>query len=50
MRKAGYLCFAIVVAVAAGGCASMDKSNRQRQVASMLSYLYPGSEQAPAAS
>lgn len=30
------------LAMALGGCASMDKSTRQRQVASMLAFLYPG--------
>jgi rhombotail lipoprotein len=30
------------------GCASMDKSNKQRQVASVLSFLFPGKEEPPA--
>ena len=29
------------------GCASMEKTTRQRQVASVLEYLYPGTDQAP---
>lgn len=32
-----------------GGCASMESSTKQRQVASMLAFLFPGSSQAPAA-
>lgn len=30
-----------------GGCASMEKSTKQRQVASVLAYLFPGSEKTP---
>ncbi|MCK6423622.1 MAG: rhombotarget lipoprotein [Burkholderiaceae bacterium] len=30
-----------------GGCAAMDQGNRQRQVASVLSFLFPGKEQPP---
>lgn len=45
----GWACLAAGVLVAAlSGCAAMDSSSKQRQVASMLAYLYPGSE-APAA-
>jgi rhombotail lipoprotein len=41
--------FVVVAALAVvGGCASMDNSTKQRQVASMLAYLFPGAE-APAA-
>jgi rhombotail lipoprotein len=40
---------AIFVVLAAGAvlaaCASMEKTTKQRQVASMLAYLFPGSEQ-----
>lgn len=32
------------------GCASMDKATKQRQVASLLEYLFPGREQVPPAS
>lgn len=32
------------------GCAAMDQKNKQRQVASVLSYLYPGKDEPPAAS
>ena len=32
------------------GCASMDQASKQRQVASMLSFLFPGSSQPPPAS
>jgi len=45
------LCWAVVLfALAAGlaGCASMDASTKQRQVASMLSFLFPGSAEPPA--
>jgi len=47
MAKIGKYLLVALVAIAAGGCASMNKTTRQRQVASVLSYLYPGSEQAP---
>lgn len=30
-----------------GGCASMEPDTKQRQAASVLTYLYPGAEQAP---
>ncbi|CAD5369882.1 conserved hypothetical protein [Rubrivivax sp. A210] len=33
-----------VVGLAVVGCASMESKTKQRQVASMLTYLYPGSE------
>lgn len=33
--------------IALAGCASLEPSTRQRQVASVLTFLYPGSEQPP---
>ncbi len=41
--------FLVMVSVAFGlsGCASMDATSKQQQVASVLSYLYPGSESHP---
>lgn len=47
MRK--LMCFlaAALAAMTLGGCASMEKNARQRQVASVLSYLYPGSNNVP---
>jgi rhombotail lipoprotein len=39
----------VVLLVSIGGCASLDNTTRQRQVASVLSYLFPGSEAAPPA-
>ncbi|HKI64657.1 MAG TPA: rhombotarget lipoprotein [Burkholderiales bacterium] len=47
MRKIGKYLVVALVAIAASGCASMNKTTKQRQVASVLSYLYPGTEQAP---
>ena len=38
---------ATLSATLVGGCASMEPATKQRQVASVLSYLYPGSERAP---
>lgn len=47
--RGGRLWVLVVAAlVALAGCASMEGSTKQRQVASMLAYLFPGSEQ-PAA-
>lgn len=47
MRKSLWLLVAALAAALAGGCASMNKTTKQRQVASVLAYLYPGSEQTP---
>lgn len=47
MRKIVLLLIPALVAAVVGGCASMEKTSRQRQVASVLTYLFPGSEQAP---
>ena len=45
-KIASYFVVALA-AIAVGGCASMNKTTKQRQVASVLSYLYPGTEQTP---
>lgn len=42
------LCAALLSALA--GCASLEQSTKQRQVASVLSFLFPGAEQPPPAS
>ncbi len=47
MRKISWIAIATLVAMAITGCASMEKTTRQRQVASALSFLFPGSEQTP---
>jgi rhombotail lipoprotein len=46
MRKI-IIVFAAVLSVALIGCASLDTNSRQRQVASVLAYLFPGSESTP---
>ncbi len=38
---------ALSLCVALAGCASMESSTRQRQVASVLTFLYPGTDQPP---
>ena len=50
MRRCLLFLALVLTAVGTISCASMDKSSRQRQVASMLSYLFPGADQPPAAS
>lgn len=47
MKRLALAVAAMLVAVGLVGCASMDKSSKQRQVASMLSYLFPGSTEVP---
>lgn len=37
----------LLLVVGLAGCASMDKDAQQRQVSSVLSYLFPGSEKVP---
>jgi rhombotail lipoprotein len=37
----------LVASLALAGCASMEQSTKQRQVASVLSFLFPGSDQPP---
>ena len=49
MRKVKCL-LSLALLVAIGGCASLDNTTRQRQVASVLTYLFPGSEAAPSTS
>lgn len=48
IKRLGVLALAACLALA--GCASMEQSTRQRQVASVLAFLFPGSEQPPAPS
>lgn len=50
MKRLAWVVIAILVAVGAAGCAGMSKESRQRQVASMLAYLFPGSAEPPAPS
>ena len=40
----------VALVVALVGCASMEPSTKQRQVASVLAFLYPGTEEVPAPS
>src|SRR5260370_17512885 len=47
MRAIAWFLTATLLAMLAGGCASMEPTTKQRQTASVLSYLFPGSEQAP---
>lgn len=44
-----FLSLLLAIALALGGCASMEESARHRQVASVLAYLYPGSGNVPTA-
>jgi len=48
------ICRAVALTLALGlglsGCASMETSTKQRQVASVLSFLFPGADQPPPAS
>lgn len=46
MRKYVVVCILVMLSVL-GGCASLDASTKQRQVASVLAYLFPGSEKVP---
>lgn len=48
-RVAGLLVVALVAVLAVTGCASMESSTKQRQVASVLAFLFPGKEEAPPA-
>jgi rhombotail lipoprotein len=47
MFKTRFFLIVTLVALAVTGCASMEKTTRQRQVASVLTFLFPGSEQTP---
>lgn len=49
MQRVWALVASVWVALGMGGCASMEQANRQRQVASVLAYLYPGAESVLAA-
>lgn len=48
MRKLFWLGIAVWLTLT-GGCASIDSTTKQRQVASVLSYLFPGTEKSPVA-
>jgi len=45
IKRAGLVVSLVLVAL--GGCASLDATTKQRQVASVLTYLFPGTEQVP---
>lgn len=47
MSKSRIFAISILVALTLGGCASMENDARQRQVSSVLAYLYPGKQEAP---
>lgn len=47
MRKIIEVLITVLVATAVNGCASMEMNTKQRQVSSVLSYLFPGAEQSP---
>ena len=47
MKRLGLVVVAILLAVGLAGCAGMEKESRQRQVASMLAYLFPGAAEPP---
>ena len=50
MKKALGILLVGLLALALSGCASMEKTSKQRQVASVLNYLFPGAENVPPAS
>lgn len=50
MKRLALALLTTLVAAGLAGCAGMQKESRQRQVASMLAYLFPGSAEPPAAS
>lgn len=47
MQKLVLLLISVVLAISVSSCASMDQSTKQRQVSSVLAYLYPESENLP---
>jgi len=47
MKRLGLVVMAVLLAVGLAGCAGMEKESRQRQVASMLAYLFPGAAEPP---
>jgi rhombotail lipoprotein len=50
MRRFAVALAVALVAIGLVGCASMNKESKQRQQASMLAYLFPGSAEPPAPS
>ena len=49
MKRLAWLVGALAITLGIAGCAGMSKESRQRQVASMLAYLFPGSSEPPTA-
>lgn len=47
MKRLGQVVVVILIAIGFAGCAGMDKESKQRQVASMLAYLFPGTAEPP---
>ena len=47
MRRPLWTLLVLAAALALAACAATDKSNKQRQVASVISFLYPGSQEVP---
>ena len=47
MKRVGLVVVAILLAVGLAACAGMEKESRQRQVASMLAFLFPGTAEPP---
>lgn len=47
MKRLGLVVVAILLAVGLAACAGMEKGSRERQVASMLAYLFPGTTEPP---
>jgi rhombotail lipoprotein len=50
MKRLAVIVAVTATALALAGCAGMSKESKQRKVASMLSYLFPGSSEPPAPS
>ena len=50
MKRLATAVLAVLIAVGFAGCAGMSKESKQRQVASMLAYLFPGTAETPAPS
>lgn len=47
MKRWALAVVVVLVALGLAGCAGMQKESKQRQVASMLAYLFPGSSEPP---
>lgn len=47
MKRLGLVVVAVLLVVGLAGCAGMEKGSRERQVASMLAYLFPGAAEPP---